>query len=153
MDTPPPAPRPLSSHALVALQFCGIALACYPPGWQNHGPAWALALCLAGAALGVLTLCYNTLGNFSVYPEIRAGARLITGGPYRYVRHPMYSAVLLMMAGVALFNGTWLNLAGLAMTAAAVTAKAAREERLLLAAFPGYAAYRAATGRFLPWPG
>ncbi len=139
------------SHLQVAAQFTGIALTLVPVPGTPHGPAAALAACVAGAALGIATLAHNRLGNFRVYPEPKSGARLVTSGPYALIRHPMYSALLLMMAGIAAWNAHPLNLAGLALTAAAVVSKAAREERFLMAAFDGYDAYRARTRRFIPW--
>ena len=66
-----------SSHVLVALQAAFLFLCCYPVGLRNTGSAWWLLLCLAGAALGILVLSFNKLGNFGVYPEIRRGAPVI----------------------------------------------------------------------------
>ncbi len=140
-------PAPLS-HLLVIAQLGGVVLSCYPTASQG-AYAW-LVLCAAGAALGVITLYFNRPGNFSIYPELRRGAALITRGPYRYVRHPMYLALVTMMLGVAAYNGAWFNAAGVVLITAAVIGKAHLEERLLLAGFPDYATYAARTGRFLP---
>ena len=139
--------RPLS-HALVVTQLSGVALACYPTAPQGSY-AW-LVVCAAGAMLGVATLFFNRPGNFSVYPEIKREAVLITGGPYRFVRHPMYCALLTMMIGIAIFNGGLSNVLGALLVAAAVVAKALREEQLLRTRFPDYAQYAAVTGRFFP---
>ena len=143
--------RPLGSHLLVAGQFAFIALSCYPKGWHNAGgPGWLL-ICLGGALLGVTALYYNGPGTFSVYPEVRAGARLVTDGPYRRIRHPMYTALMLMMAGVAAFNGHWLNFVAAAALCPVLVAKARREEKILATVFDGYAGYAAATKRFVPY--
>lgn len=147
----PLAARRLSSHLLVGGQLLGLALACYPVGLSNSG-AWGwLLLCLCGALLGLTTLCYNTVGNFSVYPEVKTNARLITAGPYGYVRHPMYSALIVMTLGVALYNGHWLNGLGFILLLGAVSGKALREERLLDERFTDYRDYRARTWRFIPY--
>ena len=63
----------------------------------------------------------------------------------------MYSALLLMMLGIVLYNGHWLNALGMVMVAAAVYGKALREERLLVEKFPDYPAYSARTKRFVPF--
>ena len=72
--------HPPLSHALVTAQFAGLALCCLPLGATTRSP-YALGLCLIGALLGIATLLYNRPGNFSVYPEPRQGARLVTSGP------------------------------------------------------------------------
>ena len=136
---------------LVALQFCGIAFCCYPVGLQNLGNILWLTLCALGAVLGVLALCYNKISNFSVYPEIKREATLITSGPYRLIRHPMYASLIVMMIGIALYNFHWLNAVGVMMVVLAVINKANKEEKLLLMRFKKYAQYQQNSHRFLPF--
>lgn len=140
------------SHAQVALQLGGVVLACYPVGMQNRGSPWWLALCLAGLIFGLWALFHNRIGNFGVYPEPKSHAELITTGPYRLVRHPMYSALIVMMLGVAAYNGHLLNGLGFMLVIAAVTGKAVREERFLRSRFPDYDQYAGGTPRFIPFP-
>ena len=140
-----------TSHILVALQLCGIAFSCYPVGLQNSGSIFWLTLCALGAILGVLTLCYNKIGNFSVYPEIKHQAKLITSGPYQFIRHPMYTSLIVMMVGIALYNFHWLNTVGVMMVIFAVINKANIEEKLLLMRFAKYAQYQRKSHRFLPY--
>jgi len=115
-----------------------VATAIYPQGGVNLGPrAWLMA-CVAGMALGIITLAFNRIGNFSIYPTPKPGGVLVTGGPYRWIRHPMYTALMLMMVGIAGYNGHWLNAAGAALVAAVVVTKARVEEQLMAASFDGY---------------
>ena len=139
------------NHLLVCIQFSGIALSCYPVGLQNRGNVLWLILCTAGAALGIWALCFNKIGNFSVYPEIKTHAKLITNGPYQFIRHPMYSALIMMMIGIALYNLHVLNALGVLMVTFAVINKANEEERLLLIKFSAYKAYQSKTKRFIPY--
>ena len=139
------------SHLLVVLQALLLVLSCYPVGLHNAGSAWFLSLCFLGAVLGIVVLWHNKLGNFSVYPEVKAGAKLITSGPYRYVRHPMYDALILMMVGIAGYNGHWLNYLAAAGITLVVLAKAFMEEGLLAQVFPEYSAYQDRTHRFIPY--
>ncbi|MDH3637673.1 MAG: isoprenylcysteine carboxylmethyltransferase family protein [Gammaproteobacteria bacterium] len=141
----------MHSHVLVGLQIFFVAMSCYPVGWRNAGSAWFLILCLIGTILGIVVLYFNRIPNFGVYPEVKVGAELITGGPYRYVRHPMYSALVLMMVGIAGYNGHWLNGVGAVGIAIVVVRKALLEEHLLSAVFPQYRAYKAHTTRFVPY--
>lgn len=139
---------------LVALQF-GILLVLFwlvaarlttaLPG----GPAWMLwAL---SALLGAWTLSANRPGNFNIHPSPKAGGQLVQHGPYRWVRHPMYTSVLLLAAGCGSYLATVTGW-GLCLALVAVLAtKAWQEERMLLAAYPGYADYRARTRRFIPY--
>jgi len=97
-----------------------------------------------------MTLCYNKIGNFSVYPEIKPQAKLITNGPYQCIRHPMYTSLIVMMVGIALYNFHWLNAVGVVMVVFAVINKANKEEKLLLIRFTHYAEYQQKSDRFLP---
>lgn len=140
----------MPSAALVALQFAALVALVLPWG-AGRFSAWAV-LPLAGAVLvGAWTLWHNRPGNFGVMPEPRAHARLVTTGPYAYVRHPMYLAVLLFGAGmVAGWRGA-AHAVAFAALAAVLHAKASREEKLLAARFTGYAAYAARTKRLVPF--
>lgn len=141
----------VASHLQVGAQLAGVAATVWPLEGPGRLPAAALALFGAGLALGAWTLAHNRIGNFGIYPEPRASARLVTTGPYAHVRHPMYGALMLVMLGAAFWNGHAISFAGLALVVAAVTAKAMREERLLGARFGEYAAYRRRTRWFVPY--
>ncbi len=134
---------------LVAAQFALLAWLIWPLTPQVWSlPALALLAC--AAALGVWTLAYNRPGNFNIRPEPKASGRLVTGGPYRYMRNPMYSAVLLFAAAevVAYADpwkiGCWLILA------LVLLAKALLEERGLRERHAGYAEYARRVHRFIP---
>ena len=104
-----------------------------------------------GAALAIATLAHIRIGNFSVYPEPHAQARLVTSGPYAWVRHPMYSALLLLMAGAAGWYAYMANAAGFVLVLAAVVGKARREEACLLDRFGEYDACHQRTHGFIPY--
>ncbi len=142
--------HPARSHLLVALQFSAIGLCVFPFAEQRFGFS-ALILGIAGICAGVWTLWHNRPGNFSVYPEPIDGCRLITSGPYRLVRHPMYSSLLLMMAGIGLYNAHWLNALGFSLVLLAVLGKIAAEERYLGNAFTEYPNYSTRTKRLIPY--
>ncbi len=85
-------------------------------------------------------------------PHPRDGARLRTNGLYRFVRHPIYSGVLLIGWGLGLRAMLWVGLALAVALTAWMTAKARYEEQLLTARYPDYPAYAATTPRFVPTP-
>ncbi|MDZ7590074.1 MAG: methyltransferase [Rubrivivax sp.] len=112
-------------------------------------PAWALAA--AGAVLGLWTLVHNRPGNFNIRPAPREGGHLVDTGPYRWIRHPMYTAVMACAAACAWAAASpWAGLAAVVLVAVLAT-KAHFEERWMLQRHPAYAGYRARTRRFLPF--
>lgn len=138
------------SHALVALQFTAIAIT----AWPFYEPSlerlpW-LSLCAVGVLVGLYTLAHNRLGNFGIYPEPVPDACLVTSGPYRWIRHPMYTSLLLVMGGVALYYDAWPNYVGLALLVIAVFGKMHREESHLHLTFEDYSAYVKRTHRLIP---
>jgi protein-S-isoprenylcysteine O-methyltransferase Ste14 len=75
-----------------------------------------------------------------------------TAGPYGWVRHPMYSAFLLILSAPGLIAANWfIGLSWIAMTAADVLSRIRAEEAMMLAKFGDrYAIYSRQTGRLLP---
>ena len=137
-------------HALLAVQFALLGWLAWPftpLGW----PPMALALLACSAALGLWTLAHNRPGNFNVRPEPKAAGRLVTSGPYRFARHPMYVTLVLFAAGAtAAYADPWKIAATIAL-GGVLTAKAALEECRLRERYPGYAAYAGRVRRFIPW--
>lgn len=91
-------------------------------------------------------------GNWSAIVTIKEQHELIQRGPYRYVRHPIYSAILLMLLGSAIVDGKleWFVLTALCTVGLAI--KARSEERLLTKHFPdGYPAYRQRVKAIIPF--
>ena len=134
----------------VLAQFGLLAALLVVPPWRWAWQPIGIILLVLAALLGAWTLRHNRPGNFNVRPQPRANAHLITDGPYRYVRHPMYVAVLLGAAGWALCAGGLARTLIVLALLLVLNGKAALEERLLLACWPEYATYRARTRRFLP---
>jgi protein-S-isoprenylcysteine O-methyltransferase Ste14 len=140
------------SSLLVAAQFSLIILLVVTtqPLATPLANAAVFALVALATFVGIGALAANRPGNFNIRPDLKANARLITDGIYRWVRHPMYLAVLLaMLAAVVADPRLWRIGAWLALLSV-LLAKAAREERLLAAHFPDYAGYMARTHRLLP---
>ena len=91
-------------------------------------------------------------GNWSSAVTFKQSHELITGGPYRFVRHPIYTGVLLMLLGSALMQARLGSIAGFAFGVAGIWLKLQREETLLLAHFRSdYTAYRTRTKALIPF--
>ncbi len=83
-------------------------------------------------------------------PVPKAGGQLVTTGFYRYVRHPVYTGVLLVVLGLVIGSGRWLSLVVGVIAIAFFYAKSSWEEQRLTEHYPGYPAYRETTPRFVP---
>ncbi len=115
-----------------------------------HLQAGALIFGGASILMGFWVMFHNRPGNFRIRPEPLPTARLITTGPYRYMRHPMY--ITLLLATLALVSEApntvdWTLWGALLVV---LNFKASLEERLLEARWPEYAKYRSHTRRFIP---
>ena len=142
--------------AVVALQFGLMALIGWlagPAFLRGAAPVVALVVGLCAVLVGGWALSANRPGNFNIRPTPRPGGRLVQTGPYRWIRHPMYTAVLLA-AVAGLLGGDAdhrLAVAGAAVALAVVLRlKAELEERWMLMLHPAYADYQRTTWRFVP---
>jgi protein-S-isoprenylcysteine O-methyltransferase Ste14 len=123
-------------------------------GWS----AMPIALQVAGyiALLLAMALTYwamavNPFLSTVVRIQDDRGHYVVTSGPYRYVRHPMYSAILIMWPGIALELGSWLALIPAAVIVVVFVIRTALEDKTLQAELPGYAEYAQRTRyRLLP---
>ena len=109
------------------------------------------AVAVIAVGLGVGLWAALKLGRGLTPSPLPNGAvGLVTRGPYRWVRHPMYTAVMMIAAGVAIRSGSVVVIAeGLALVVL-FNIKARWEEQRLIEAFPAYRDYRASTSRFVP---
>ncbi len=105
-----------------------------------------LILLSLGSALVLLSLFYLRR-SFSVTPQARS---IKQGGPYAFIRHPMYAGNILSVFGLGLLLGTPESLALSFAIAGLQIARAYFEERILLRAFPDYSEYMGKAGAFLP---
>jgi len=109
-----------------------------------------VALTYVGAAIAIWAR-FILADNWSGRITVKVGHQLIRTGPYAYVRHPIYTGILLSGIGTALVVGQWRAVAAIPLIAIAFTMKAKREEAYMTAEFgEGYAQYRQSTGFLLP---
>jgi len=82
---------------------------------------------------------------------VKVEHELVRSGPYRYLRHPIYTGILMMYLGPTLVNGGWLAIAGLTIAGLAYWRKILLEEATLEGAFgERYAEYRRTTASLVP---
>ena len=126
-----------------------LAFASLPfPDWVR----WiGVAIALAGFAL--LQWAQATLGkNWSDTPRMMKEQTLITSGPYRFIRHPIYTAFLLILGSTFFISANWLiGLCWTGMTVLEILSRIQFEESLMLEYFgEQYRDYMKTTGRLLP---
>jgi protein-S-isoprenylcysteine O-methyltransferase Ste14 len=112
---------------------------------------FGLAIFIVGAILGVWAITHNKLGNFNIQPKLREGSKLITTGIYTWVRHPMYTSVIMMMLGFLVSTPTIIEALLWLILVAVLLLKAKREESLWLEHDEAYEAYKNSTKLFIPY--
>lgn len=115
-----------------------------PIGWI------AAAVTVLGIALAIWArICLGR--NWSSAPAVKEGHALVTSGPYRLVRHPIYTGILLAALGSAL-TGSIFAIWILAAVAVVFYRRIDKEERIMLELFPeAYRTYQSRTKRLIPW--
>ena len=128
------------------------------PRWTDFAqlealrPVQLLGIPFALAGVALFMWMFRHLGlNVTSTSMPRASAVLVTSGPYHWVRHPMYSAVLLLGVAATLLTGNIIVLAGGVAMFALLAARSRLEEQRLVEKFgAAYHAYQQRTGRFVP---
>jgi len=138
------------SRSLVFAQFFLIGMmVVFSRGILN---SWsALTILAVGILFGLWTISYNRLGNFNIRPELKEGCELITTGPYRFVRHPMYTSVLLISLALAVATPIYLEWSSLILLGVVLALKSVREERLWCEGSKEYKNYMKKTKSFIPF--
>ena len=119
--------------------------------WDYNGVVNAVALGGIGlAAILGLWAAWHLGSGLTPLPLPNGAVDLVVRGPYRWVRHPIYTAVIIGMAGIALRSRTPIVIGLAGALAVFLALKARWEETHLRSAFPGYQEYQSRTGRLLP---
>src|SRR5262245_39648211 len=105
------------------------------------------------AGLATTIWARRTIGeNWSASITLKEGHELIQAGPYRFVRHPIYTGVLLMALGTAIISFRTRAFAGLALVFARFWFKLRTEEALMTETFPDeYPRYKSRVKALVPW--
>ena len=113
--------------------------------------AW-IAFPLLAAGLWLFWYSHQTIGRYwSIQVALKKMHRLVTDGPYRYIRHPLYTALFLGYVGTALAMQSWVLIAWFPAFIASYLLFAREEERFMEAGFgEAYIAYRHLAGPFFP---
>jgi protein-S-isoprenylcysteine O-methyltransferase Ste14 len=119
----------------------------------RDGPLSWLGLTLFAVGVGIQFAAVRALrGFYTVRLGVQAGHRVITDGPYRFVRHPGYSAHMLCMAGISLALGSLIALALTILMLTILPWRIRHEEQMLTVEFgEEYRSYMDKTKRLIPF--
>ena len=113
-----------------------------------HGSDVPLVLQVLGLAMYLLSTAFimwvfreNSFAAPVVKIQAERHHRVVSSGPYAFVRHPMYSGIMLFFVGVPLLLGSWWGVAIAPAFAVLFAIRARIEERALVEGLPGYADY------------
>jgi len=105
--------------------------------------------------LGFITVFWAVItmrrSVIKVFPDVDKRAKLIEGGPYRWIRHPMYSGVLLACFGLLLTQFTLIRFIVYIFLVSTLILKLSYEERLLKRHFKNYDLYKKKTFHLIPF--
>lgn len=110
----------------------------------------AIAVQIAAAVLMIAARITFGRRSFHAAANPTAGG-LVTTGPYAWLRHPIYAAILYFIWSTALDHHSWQALAAAALVTAGGIVRMLAEETLLTQRYPEYAAYRSRTARVIPF--
>jgi protein-S-isoprenylcysteine O-methyltransferase Ste14 len=138
--------------AAFALMYSGVGRAVFDTRLPAGSPAWrgagAFVILAGGVLAGWARLAF---ASWRFRAQLDPGHRLATGGPFRWVRHPIYAGLDLLALGTAVWIPTPLTLVGALAMIVGGELRARAEEPLLERAFgEAFLAYRRRTRRFIP---
>jgi protein-S-isoprenylcysteine O-methyltransferase Ste14 len=116
---------------------------------SRRAAAGGAVLCLAGLLL-MLAAFLSIRAVVQIAPEPKPGGHLVTRGVYRTLRHPIYTGMLLLLAGLFLRKPTFPVAVTAAVIGAVLVMKARFEEQLLLNRYPDYADYKTRSWGIIP---
>lgn len=145
----------------VVAQVLLFALVAFGPRTFAGMPAWpepvATLASLLGAILVAAGLLLSASGilrlgdNLTPLPYPKDRAQLVQTGPYRLVRHPIYSGLIIAAFGWGLWLNAWLTLGYALVLFGFFDVKSRREELWLSERFPEYSEYRTRVKKLIPW--
>jgi protein-S-isoprenylcysteine O-methyltransferase Ste14 len=137
-------------YLLVAIQFIGIFYFIFM-GSLFPENIYVLIIEIIAMMIGVWAVLAMKLHTLTVLPSVKQGGQLCTTGPYRVIRHPMYTAVLLLLLGLLLNNYSHTGLVVFFIVLVDLIVKMNVEEKILIAHYTEYKNYMTKTKRIIPF--
>jgi protein-S-isoprenylcysteine O-methyltransferase Ste14 len=110
-----------------------------------------LLLIFLSAIIALSAVMTNRPGNFNVRPHPKETGKLIVHGPYKFIRHPMYSSLFFAGLGVLFCQFSFWKLSAWLLLIVVLALKARFEEKALCAHYEQYRTYQKSNKAFIPW--
>jgi len=140
----------MKGKILVTIQFVSLALLLMFTNWILL-PLWTYIPVLFSALLAFWAAGAMKPGNFNIVPYPVKNGVMISRGPYRLIRHPMYASILIFSFGLLAGQFDYKKLLVSVVLMVCLVIKMYFEEKLLCAHHPGYKAYIQKTKRIIPF--
>lgn len=139
----------VKANTLVSLQFISLfALIFTTSRFDNR--IIAVTLCFLGIMLAAWAIASMRRSKLRITPVPDANAILITIGPYKFIRHPMYTSIIVAVTGLLFSDFTWVRFFIAVALFIVLIIKLGWEEQMLLQKFPMYGEYLQKTFRLIP---
>lgn len=136
--------------SMVILQFTMLGLLIFT-GPIVPGKWWALLLMVMGGFTGLWAIWTIRLGNLSIMPYVKEGGKMVAKGPYQFIRHPMYTGLILIAWALVGGYYTPTRLIFAIVLTLALVIKLHLEETYLKKAFQPYSEYTRQTKKLIPF--
>ena len=140
----------LSKVIFVLIQFTLLFYMAFITSWKNFSMA-ALIIITSALVIGVWAILAMGITNLTIFPAPKKNIKFTTTGPYKWVRHPMYSSVLLFSLGMLVMNPVWVMILAYFLLLLDLVLKLRYEENKLLHKLEEYKEYQSKTYRIIPF--
>ncbi len=138
------------SLILVILQFSCFAFFAIDGVFTSK--SWLFYLQIVGFIIAVWGVLVMKLGNFNVQPEVKSTAKMVSKGPYKIIRNPMYTGLLIFFSVTVISKFTFVRLGVFAILTVVLLLKIFMEEKFLEQKFrETYLNYKSNTYRLIPF--
>jgi len=140
----------MKGKILVTIQFTCLILLALATNWLAL-PWGVFVLMAISGILAFWAMAVMSIGNFNVVPTPVDKGILITKGPYKVIRHPMYTSIFIFALALLAGQFDYIKLIISLVLVAGLIVKMIYEESLLSKHHPGYKLYKAKTKRVIPF--